>query len=79
MNPNIARHNVLFEKAFCRFFGHKFKTTRKITDHFKEFECKVCHRCATNDILGNKIHLSEEMKDINKALNQLYERRQIAL
>lgn len=79
MNLQNSRHNLLFEKAFCRFFGHKFKTTRKITDHFKEFECKVCHCHATNDVMGNKIHLSDEMKDINKALNQLYQKRQVAL
>lgn len=79
MNPNTTNHNLLLEKAFCKFFGHKFKITRKVTDHFKEFECKVCHRCATNDVKGNLIYLSDEMKDINKTLNQLYQRRQVAL
>lgn len=79
MNSATTRHNLLFDKAICHFFGHKFKTTRKVTNHFKEFECKVCHLCATNDVKGNKIFLSEELKDINEALNHLYQRRQIAL
>lgn len=79
MSLNTTTHSLLLEKAICQFFGHKFKTTRKVTDHFKEFECKVCGLCATNDVKGNKIFLSDELKDINKALNQLYQRRHIAI
>ena len=42
----------LQKRIKCALFGHKIVTTRKITDHFKEFKCTVCHLELTNDAKG---------------------------
>ena len=62
-------------KILCSLFGHKFITTKYVTDHFKEFECSCCHLQVTNDITGHKISLTEEHREINDALINLYQKR----
>ena len=62
-------------RLLCSVFGHKFITTKYVTDHFKEFECKCCHLQVTNDIAGQKISLTQEHREINEALINLYQRR----
>ncbi|RZJ26583.1 MAG: hypothetical protein EOO48_12800 [Flavobacterium sp.] len=62
-------------KIVCSLFGHKFITTKNVTDHFKEFECKCCHLQVTNDTSGHKISLTQEHREINEALINLYQRR----
>ena len=56
----------------CALFGHKFKTIRFITDHFKEFECRVCHLQVTNEIVDHKLTLAEEHRQINQTLVRQY-------
>ena len=67
--------NSLRGRFLCSLFGHKFSTTRFITNHFKEFECSVCHLQVTNDIDGSQISLTQEHRDINDALVSRYTRR----
>ena len=62
-------------RLLCSMFGHKFEMTRNITDYFKEFECRVCHLQATNDVSGRKISLTEEHREINAALVDLYRKK----
>lgn len=82
MIPNLQnmksityKENSLKGKFLCALFGHKFETTKLVTNHFKEFECKVCHLQVTNDIVGRKISLTQEHREINDALVNLYQKR----
>ncbi|HEX9979288.1 MAG TPA: hypothetical protein VGB50_01840 [Flavobacterium sp.] len=79
MKSIIYKENSFKGKLLCAFFGHKFTTTKVITDYFREFECSVCHLEVTNDISGKKISLTQEHKEINEALVDLYKKRQSAL
>ena len=58
----------LQKRIKCALFGHKIVTTRKITDHFKEFKCTVCHLELTNDAKGKRTFLTPELKEINETL-----------
>ena len=75
MKSITYKKNSLKGRFLCAFFGHKFITTKYVTDHFKEFECNVCHLQVTNDIDGHQISLTKEHKEINEALVNLYNRR----
>jgi hypothetical protein len=39
---------------WCNLFGHKFKTTKIINEHFMEFECAFCKQQTTNNVFGKK-------------------------
>ena len=82
IDPNLQNMKSITYKDYsltgrllCSMFGHKFITTKYVTDHFKEFECKVCHLQVTNDIVGRKISLTQEHREINEALINLYQRK----
>lgn len=71
--------NIFGGKVLCSIFGHKFRTTKHITQHFREFECSVCHLEKTNDTAGHLISLTKQHKEINETLINLYQRRHPAL
>ena len=75
MNILELKRTFLFGKILCMLFGHKFITKRKVTPHFKEFECSVCHLEVTNDDKGRKTFLTPELKDINETLMIFYKKR----
>lgn len=62
-------------RLLCAIFGHKFKTVNFITDHFKEFECRVCHIQVTNEITEEKVSLTQEHREINRTLIRLYKKK----
>jgi len=76
MKSITYKENSFVGRLLCSMFGHKFKTTKIVTGHFREFECTVCHLQVTNDITGEKVSLTQELKEINNALMDLYNRRQ---
>jgi hypothetical protein len=74
---DTVKKRILPRKILCSFFGHKYITTRNVTDHFKEFKCTVCHLELTNDLKGQKTFLSPQLKDINETLITLNKRRHL--
>jgi hypothetical protein len=75
MKSITYKHNSLKGIFLCSIFGHKFETTKIVTEHFKEFECRTCHLQVTNDVGGRKISLTEEHREINQTLINLYQKR----
>lgn len=63
LTPNPAKKNYR-----CFLLGHRYVETKKINQHFSEYECIVCKSQATNDSRGNKITLTSKLKDINETL-----------
>lgn len=54
-------------------------TTRKVTNHFKEFKCTVCHIELTNDEKGQKTFMTPELKDINETLFSFYQKKHASI
>jgi hypothetical protein len=75
MSAIEIKNHFLYRKIICMLFGHKFKTKRNVTPHFKEFECSNCHLEVTNDDKGRKTFLTPELKDINETLMVFYKKR----
>jgi hypothetical protein len=76
MKNSLLRPIYFVGKIGCHLSGHRFITTRNVTDHFKEFKCIQCGLELTNDETGKKISLTPEHRDINETLNQFYQKRQ---
>lgn len=62
-------------KLYCDFFGHDYKMTKKVTDHVKEYTCKRCKKELTTNSNGQLIELTPKYRDINSALERLYNNR----
>jgi len=75
MKNHLLKSIYFVGKIGCQFTGHRFVTTRNITDHFKEFKCIHCGLELTNDETGKKISLTAFHRDINETLNQFYQKR----
>ena len=75
MNIIDLKLAFILRKFSCVLFGHQFVTKRKVTPHFREFECSVCHLEVTNDDKGRKTFLTPELKDINETLMVFYKKR----
>ncbi|NHM06232.1 hypothetical protein G4D82_03285 [Flavobacterium sp. CYK-4] len=66
---------TLTGKVWCSIFGHRFVTTRKVTDYFREYKCVHCQLELTNDEQGRRIFLTPEHKAINETLVHFYQKR----
>ena len=79
MKSITYKENSLKGRVLCALFGHKFQTTKFVTNYFKEFECRVCHLQVTNDDTGRRISLTDEHREINEVLINLHQRKQAHL
>lgn len=75
MSDSKNKHVTFGGKLWCSVFGHRFITSRTITNHFKEYKCSKCNLELTNDEKGHKIYLTPELKDINETLVRFYQKR----
>ena len=75
MNIIEIKEKFITKKILCSLFGHKFITSRNVTNHFKEFKCTVCQLELTNDEKGQKTFLTPELKEINETLMGFHKKR----
>jgi hypothetical protein len=76
MKTNYLSNGIVKKSYLCNLFGHRYVETKKVNNHFSEFECEVCRMQATNDIKGQKITLTTKLKDINETLFYLQLKKQ---
>ncbi|WP_179316731.1 DUF1660 family phage protein [Winogradskyella undariae] len=63
------------KKLYCALFGHKYKVSKNVTYHVKEYRCKNCKTERTIDGDGKFIPLTPKFKEINTVLNHVHNRR----
>lgn len=63
------------KKVFCNIFGHHYSVSKKVTLHIKEYKCIHCNKEVTTDVSGNLSALTPELQDINKTLENIYQKR----
>ena len=68
METNYLPNGMVKKNYRCSLLGHRFVETKKINNHFSEFECKICKMQVTNDMRGQKIRLTSKLKEINETL-----------
>ena len=76
MEKNYLPNGMVKKNYRCSLLGHRFVETKKINNHFSEFECKTCKMQVTNDMRGQKIRLTSKLKDINETLFYLNLKKQ---
>ena len=54
METNYLPNGMVKKNYRCSLLGHRFVETKKINNHFSEFECKTCKMQVTNDMRGQK-------------------------
>jgi hypothetical protein len=75
----VELKSAFFNKSnLCAIVGHKFITTRNVTNHFKEYKCTNCQLELTNDAKGHPHFLTPELREINETLMSLYNKRIMA-
>jgi transposase-like protein len=62
-------------KLYCDLFGHDYQITKKVTHHVNEYTCKCCKKQLTTNSNGTLTELTPKYKDINSALERLYNNR----
>ncbi|MBC8884548.1 hypothetical protein H9X57_17750 [Flavobacterium piscinae] len=77
MKTYTSTLSVSGTSVICSILGHKFRSTRKITNHFSEYQCRCCGKQMTEDPRGRLISLTPELRDINETLHMIFRRRQI--
>lgn len=60
---------------FCTLFGHHYSVSKKVTHHIKEYKCIHCGKEVTTDVSGNLASLTPELEDINRTLENIYQKR----
>ncbi|MBA4153985.1 hypothetical protein [Flavobacterium sp.] len=71
-NTPAATSGIAF---ICTLIGHKYQTTRKITNHFSEYECKCCGKQMTDDSRGRLTLLTPELHEINETLKMIFHKK----
>ncbi|UPQ78391.1 hypothetical protein M0M57_12270 [Flavobacterium azooxidireducens] len=77
MKTYTTNNSVSATSVICSVLGHKYHSTRKITNHFSEYQCRCCGKQMTEDTRGRLISLTPELREINETLNMIFTRRQI--
>ncbi len=60
---------------FCHIFGHHYTVSKKVTHHIKEYKCLHCQKQVTTDERGKLSALTPVMQEINKTLEEMYQKR----
>lgn len=61
--------------VFCNIFGHHYTVSKRVTQHIKEYKCLHCQKQVTTDECGKLSTLTPIMQEINKTLEEMYQKR----
>lgn len=75
MKNTITPNGNRITGIFCNFFGHHFVVSKKVTKHIKEYQCVHCKKQVTTDERGKLSLLTPKLREINKTLEDMYQRR----
>jgi hypothetical protein len=76
MKTNYLTEGMVKKNYRCSLLGHHYVETKKVNNHFSEYECSICKTQVTNDTRGQKITLTSQLKDINETLFYLNLKKQ---
>jgi len=67
--------NFSLTSMFCSIFGHRYKKSKKITNHISEFKCKTCGQEVTNAVSGRIEILTFKNRKINTCLSDFFQKK----
>lgn len=75
MKNNTLTKLSEIKPLICNLIGHRFEQSKKVTNHFSEYQCKCCGKEMTEDTKGRLVSLTPELKDINETLQMIFNKR----
>ena len=73
MNTHSPKKTVSIFGIVCSAIGHKYKVTRKVTNHINEYKCSHCGKEVTDNMKGNLEVLTFKTREINSAVSSFYQ------
>ena len=62
-------------KFYCKFFGHKLKVSKTVTNHIHEYKCARCRMEMTDTANGFLARLTPKFKETNEYLAEIHRKR----
>ncbi|PQJ20102.1 MULTISPECIES: hypothetical protein [Nonlabens] len=59
------------KSLLCSITGHKYRVSKEITEHVKEYTCCKCNKKMTSTIYGQLLPLNDQYSRLNRALSSL--------
>ncbi len=60
----------------CTTVGHKYRVTRKVTNHINEYRCLHCGREVSENASGKLEELTQKLKSVNTTLAMFFRRKE---
>jgi transposase-like protein len=75
MKSSSPNQNFSLTSIFCSTFGHRYKKSKKITNHISEYKCKTCGQEVTNAISGGIEILTFKNRKVNACLSDFFQKK----
>ena len=75
MKAEKAPFPFLISAVFCSVFGHRFRVSKKITNHISEYQCEHCGEEITDTANGILAKLTPKFRETNDFLAKFHQRR----
>lgn len=59
----------------CTVFGHRYRVSKRVTQHIKEYQCTCCGTEVTDTASGELAKLTAQIKETNSFLANFHQRR----
>lgn len=61
--------------VICSTVGHKYRITRKVTNHINEYKCVHCGREVSENASGTLEDLTQRVRSVNNTLALFFRRK----
>ena len=75
MKSSSPNQNFSLTSIFCSTFGHRYKESKKITNHISEYKCKTCGQEVTNAVSGGLEILTFKNRKVNASLSEFFQKK----
>ncbi|KAA1247340.1 hypothetical protein [Aquimarina sp. RZ0] len=76
MKKSTLYSSFSFSKIYCALFGHKYVTSKRVTNHIKEYTCTHCKEQATINSRGRLEAMTPKLKEINDTLSFVHQKKE---
>lgn len=75
MKTNFPTQNNSFYRLLCSLTGHKYRLSKQVTHHIREYKCSHCGQEVTTHTNGRLQKMTPLLKDINSTLAYVHAKK----
>jgi len=75
MKSASPNQNFSLTSILCSIFGHRYKKSKKITNHISEYKCKTCGQEVTNAASGKIELLTFKTRKVNACVSEFFQKK----